>query len=65
MPVKRVGLYRLYNYALDKAGEPFGMCDEHAAVYNPPFVRDGHGRVEKLADDGKLNCQECNDLKGV
>ena len=54
-----IGIYRLYNYSKGKYGEPFGMCDAHAAEYNPPILIDGTCRLDKLASDGHLACDDC------
>lgn len=58
----KVGIYCLYNYAVGKRGEPFGMCELHAAEYTPaniPALADGSCRLDKLADSGNIACDDC------
>ncbi len=33
-----IGLYRFYNTGVDKLGEPFALCEAHAAVQKVPDV---------------------------
>lgn len=54
-----IGVYWLYNYSEGKHGEPFGMCEAHAAEYNPPIIKDGRCRLDKISSDGNLGCDDC------
>ena len=60
---KNIGVYRLHNYAAGRAGEPFSMCDEHAASYNPPFLQNGEGRLQKIASNSLMPCEMCEETE--
>lgn len=52
-------LYRLFNYSMDDYGEPFAMCDKHAAEYNPPALQNGFCRLDVIADQSRIGCMQC------
>jgi hypothetical protein len=54
-----IGAYWLYNYKVGAHGEPFGMCETHTSGYNPPVLKDGTCRLDKISADSNLNCEDC------
>lgn len=54
---KNVGLYRFYNWQVDKHGEPFALCDNHVKLQPIP---EGCNLV-KLADKATKACEGVGD----
>jgi hypothetical protein len=50
---KNVGLYRFYNWLVDKHGEPFALCDECVKLQPIPEGCD----LRKLADAAVRECE--------
>ncbi len=56
----RVRLYRFYNMEVNREGNPFALCDEHKANFNPPVLQDGSCFIKKIADQAVDACNLCS-----
>jgi hypothetical protein len=63
--MSHIAVWRFFNFAKDRYGEPFGLCAKHEKQYvetSPPrAITSGDCRLEKVADDGHLPCNFCGE----